>query len=128
MKKSELIALLNSIKGNPEVKLWNGMVGDWVDIEKKVYPLALVKQTEADYLECIRLEKCVDTQNWEYHLPPESVDRLKKLYKKVCTWDDNAYVSEKAIASGRYKTKTVYALQAKSKGVSTWDRLGTICY
>lgn len=39
MKKSELINLLNTIEGDPDVLLWNGFVQDWqeVTITKKVY-------------------------------------------------------------------------------------------
>jgi hypothetical protein len=33
MKKSKLIEMLNRLEGDPEIKLWNGMVGDWMDMD-----------------------------------------------------------------------------------------------
>ena len=33
MKKNDLIELLNGIKGNPDIVLWNGMVGDYMHIK-----------------------------------------------------------------------------------------------
>ena len=34
MRKNDLIKMLKEIKGNPEVVLWNGMVGDWMPVGK----------------------------------------------------------------------------------------------
>lgn len=128
MKKSELIELLNSLPGNPEVKLWNGLVGDWVNIENKIYPLDLVKQTEQHYLERVRIDECIARKDWEYQLPQERINKLKESYKKVCKWEQNDFVTQQDVAEKRYKVKTVYALQAKNKGVTTWDRAGNISY
>lgn len=128
MKKSDLIELLNSIPGNPEVKLWNGLVGDWVDIEKKVYPLELVKQTEQHYLERVRIDECIARKDWEYQLPEDRLDKLKVSHKRNCKWEQNDFVTREDVAEKRYSVKTVYALQAKNKGVTTWDRAGNISY
>lgn len=128
MKKSKLIELLNSIPGDPEVKLWNGLVGDWVDIENKAYQLDLVRQTEQHYIERVRIDECIARKDWEYQLPEEYVSKLKAGYKKVCVWEQNDFVTREDIKEKRYAVKTVYAIQAKNKGVSTWDRAGNISY
>ncbi len=128
MKKSKLIELLNSIPGDPEVKLWNGLVGDWVDIENKVYPIDLVKQTEQHYLERVRIDECIKRKDWEYQLTEEYVSELKAAHKRVCVWEQNDFVTLEDVTEKRYSLKTVYALQAKNKGVTTWDHAGNINY
>jgi len=39
MKKSALIALLNTVKGNPEIKIYNGFVDDWMNISPEIMEL-----------------------------------------------------------------------------------------
>lgn len=36
MRKNDLIKMLESIKGNPEIMFWNGIVGDVVPISSKM--------------------------------------------------------------------------------------------
>ena len=43
MKKNDLIKLLNTIEGNPDVVLWNGFVGDYQDISKELVKDDLLK-------------------------------------------------------------------------------------
>lgn len=128
MKKSKLIELLNRLEGDPEIKLWNGMVGDWMDIAPKLVPSDLVKQTRAHWLEMCRLQECRDRQDWDYQLPDEEVAQLKKDYNKVNTWDLNPYVTLEDVKEGRYSVKTIYLLNTKTRGVKTFDRLGNIDY
>ena len=47
MKKNQLIEQLQKIKGNPEIKMWNGYVDDWMDI--KLCEQEFVKESE-DFL------------------------------------------------------------------------------
>lgn len=128
MKKSKFIEMLNQTPGDVEIKFWNGFVGDWVDLQTKLIPVSLVKKTESYYLESVRQQRCIANKNWEYQLPIEEIDRLKNLYKKVCVWEDNQFVTQEDIKEGRYAAKVVYMLQAKVKGVDTWDRAGNISY
>lgn len=128
MKKSKLIEMLNRLEGDPEIKLWNGMVGDWMDIAPKLVPSDLVKQTRAHWLEMCRLQECRDRQDWDYQLPDEEVAQLKKDYNKVNTWDLNPYVTLEDVKEGRYSVKTIYLLNTKTRGVKTFDRLGNIDY
>ena len=128
MKKSKLIEMLNRLEGDPEIKLWNGMVGDWMDIDKELVPSDLVKQTCAHWLDMCRLHECRDRQDRDYQLPAEEVARLKKDYNKVNTWELNPYVNLEDVKEGRYSVKTIYLLNAKTKGVKAFDRLGDIDY
>ena len=58
MKKNDLIKLLNSIEGNPDIVLWNGFVRDYQDISKELVKGDLVKISLDWYLETCRMERC----------------------------------------------------------------------
>lgn len=128
MKKSDLIAALNAIPGNPEIKLWNGMVGDWMDIDKELVPSDLVKQTFEHYVEMIRLERCHDLKNWDVQLDDEEIAELRKSYKQYINWECNQFVKEDDIKEKRYRRKNIFYINGKRRGVSTFDRLGSLEY
>jgi hypothetical protein len=128
MKKSKLIEMLNRLEGDPEIKLWNGMVGDWMDIDKELVPSDLVKQTLAHWLEMCRVEECKGRRDWDYQMPAEEVARLKKDYNKVNPWELNPYVTLEDVQEKRYSLKNIYILNAKTKGVTSFDRLGDVSY
>lgn len=126
MKKDKLIAMLQEIEGNPDILLWNGMVGDWMDISK-IVPTELVKITLPYYLKTCQLEDRIKRQDMSYETPPEEVASLSKHWRQL-QWDVNEYVSSKDIKEGRYKVKNVMMIDAKPRGISTWDRAGTLSY
>ena len=128
MKKSKLIEMLSKIKGDTEIKLWNGMVCDWMDISKELVPSDLVKQTLAHWLEMCRVEECKARRDWDYQMPAEEVARLKKDYNKVNPWELNPYVTLEDVQEKRYSLKNIYILNAKTKGVTSFDRLGDVSY
>lgn len=127
MKKNDLIGLLSAIPGNPDIKLWNGMVGDWMDIDKQLVPADLVKQTFEHYAEMVRVERCIDLKNWDIKLSDEEIAELRQCYKKF-DWECNEYVDEEDIKKKRYRRKNIFYINAKRRGQSTWDRLGDISY
>jgi hypothetical protein len=128
MKKSKLIELLNSIPGNPEIYLWNGMVGDWVDISPTVAPTDLVRMTKEYWLESCQLQDRIERKDWEYVMPDEELARLSKNYASVCKWEINPYVTLKDIEAKRYQFKIVRIIDSKCKGENSFDRLGNISY
>jgi len=128
MKKSKLIEMLNRLEGDPEIKLWNGMVGDWMDIDKELVPSDVVKQTLEHWLEMCRIEACRDRQDRDYQLPAEEVAQLKKDYNRINTWELNPFVTLEDVKEKRYKLKNIYILNAKPKGVKAFDRVGDIDY
>lgn len=128
MKKSKLIEMLNRLEGDPEIKLWNGMVGDWMDISKELVPSDLVKQTLEHWLEMCRVQECRERRDWDYQLPDEEVAALKKDYNRINTWELNPFVTLEDVQEKRYKLKNIYILNAKTKGVKAFDRLGDIDY
>lgn len=126
MKKSKLIALLNSIEGDPDMVLWNGIVGDWMNVGSIVKG-ELVKQTLEHYLEMCRLQDCQERKDWDYQMPAEEIDRLKKFYKTF-DYETNPYVSEEDIKLKRYKKKTIYFIDAKKRGLTDFGRGGDVSY
>lgn len=128
MKKSKLIALLNSIEGDPDIVFWNGFVGDYQDISPKLIGGELVKRTLSDYLQHVEFDRARRAGNWELKLTPEEITECKKLYKQNFSWEINGYVTKEDIVLKRYTVKNVLFLQPKQRGVETFDRMGTIRY
>lgn len=128
MKKNAIIEMLQKIPGNPEIVLWNGYVGDFQHVDSKLVPGTLVKQTLTSYLEMCRLERCRDHNDFSYQLPDSEIEELKQLYKKVCKWEENRWVTEDDIKKNRYSQKPVFYLQGKPRGETYSDRLGSVGY
>jgi hypothetical protein len=128
MKKSKLIEMLNALPGNPDIKLWNGMVGDWMEIDPVLVHQDLVKQSLEHWLEMCRLEDCREHKDWDYQMPAEEVARLTKSYNRVHQWEMNPYVTLDQIKKKQYKMKPILLMQPKPRGVKSFDRLGDISY
>lgn len=127
MRKNDLIKQLQEIKGNPEVALWNGFVGDYMHIDKPMQS-ELVKMHKDYWIESVRLEGCRDRKDWSYQLPEAEIKELERRHKTEIQWEMNEYVDEEDIAKKRYTKKSVVFLQAKKRGISTFDRAGSIEY
>ena len=141
MRKNDFIKMLESIKGNPEIMLWNGMVGDVVPISSKTEEVELYKDSleykqslyEGEYI--LSLNKLVKADKLP-ELPdkPEFHEKLKSLrqeaeakYKRE-KYEYRLYIDEKLVKSGKVKTKKVVVIQPRIVGKSSWDRLGEINY
>jgi len=82
MKKNDLIKLLNGLKGNPEVLLWNGYVGDYMHI-RCLSEGDLVKKTFSYYSKMIEFEQKKDNNNLSDVLTPDEIEELKKDYEEL---------------------------------------------
>jgi hypothetical protein len=128
MRKSDLIKILTELEGNPDIVLWNGMVGDWMDIDKRLIEGTLVRQTLDGYIESVQLEQCVDRKDWDYKLPESEIAELKQLYKRNIGWEDNGFVTDEDVEKKRFTQKRVVYINAKPRGVTFLDRLGSVEY
>ena len=128
MKKDKLIKLLESIQGNPDIVLWNGMVDDWMDISPKLSHDALVKVSFDQYVDRVRYEVYVEKSNGNPHAKEDTIDELRESYRKHIKWEHNDFVTEEDIKEKRYLKKSVVFMDAKPRGVDTFDRLGSISY
>lgn len=126
MKKDKLIKMLSEIPGNPDIILWNGMVGDWMDIGNLVEG-DLVKTTYSHYVQHVQFDERKRLNDWTYTLPADELVDLKKSYNSI-VWEHNPFVTLDDIKEGHYKSKRVVYINAKTRGISTWDRLGKVSY
>lgn len=127
MRKNDLIKMLENIKGNPEVMLWNGFVKDCTSVSKNIIPFDLVKMNKDYFLKTCELEEQINRKDWDYSLSDDKVKDCINSYKDY-TWEVNQYVTEQDIQEKRYNKKTVILLQAKIEGKKYYDRLGTMEY
>jgi hypothetical protein len=111
MRKKDLIKMLESIPGNPDVMLWNGIALDVVPIEKRVEKVALVRD-EKEYF------------TWLMEREGATPEEIKKGLR-TREWHLNEYMAREA---KKEDIKTIYVLQAKHTGKQHWDRLGTMEY
>jgi hypothetical protein len=127
MRKNDLIKLLTQIKGNPEINIWNGFVGDVMSISG-ISPTEQFKYSLSGLTDMVRLERCQDTKNWEYQLTEEEVDDIKRSYKKYHHWELNEYIKKDDVKSGRYIRKMSYTIDIKRTGKTYFDRAGSVDY
>jgi len=130
MRKSKLIELLTAIEGNPDIKLWNGYVGDYMDIESELVPTRLVKMTEAHMLEMVRLEQALHdgADPKTFKMSSDEEEHTRACYKKYHEWEHNQFVTDGDIKAKRYKKKDIWILSAKLRGKTSGDRVGTMSY
>ena len=119
MRKTELIAELNKIKGNPEILLWNGYVGDCQHVDKLVES-CLVKSTLDNYIERSLLMRRRDEKR-NVELTEAEIKELKKQYKQF-EYEQNSFVTQADIANNYYKQKRVVYIAAKLRGATSLHR------
>ena len=132
MKKNKLIELLNNIKGNPDIYLWNGMVGEFVDIGE-ILPNYLVKMRWEYYLNCCKMEYIKDKkmtfEEYEsFQFSDEEIARFKIHYKNDQPWESNPFVDLDDVKKKRYHVKNIYGIDSKRAGKTFFDRQGKIEY
>jgi hypothetical protein len=128
MRKNDLIKLLQETKGNPEIVLWNGIVGDYMQIDNKLVEGELSKMTFEGLLHYYSLERKRDENDWNYELTEEEKQGLLKNYKDNYKWEINQFVNKEDIKRKTHKSKRVLYINAKISGKSHNDRLGSIYY
>lgn len=126
MRKNDLIAKLQAIKGNPEVLLWNGFVGDYQHLAEPTEG-DLVKVTEEHYLEMCRLQNAIDSKDWNLQLSEKEVQELKKIYRTF-KYEHNNYVTQEDVKAKRYRKKMVLYITAKPRGETSYGRGGNLYY
>lgn len=130
MTKNQLIAILQTIEGNPKICIWNGYVSDYNEVEK-VDMLELVKET-VDFIESTlkdeyRVENKVATIPEE--VKKDILNTAKSLHKQA-KWDlPNPYVTgERFKRWYGMKSKKMVLLTSKPRNKTSHDRLGSIDY
>lgn len=127
MKKNDLIKKLQSLKGNPDILLWNGMVCDYMHVGQMV-EVYLFKMTLSYYLECCRMEQCLNLNDANYQHSEQRIEYLKKMYKKVISWEESEYITLEDVRAGKYTVKKAFMVDAKLRGKISMDRAGSTVY
>jgi hypothetical protein len=130
MKKNQLIEQLQKIKGNPEIKMWNGYVEDWMNIQ--LCEQEFVKESE-DFIRW-SIEMAWKERNQKWEIPEEAQIQIEEVIKerlKDRQWElPNQYLQTKEDEDRWYgKNKKKFVLiNGKTRGKSIEDRLGEISY
>ena len=124
MRKNDLIKMLQGIKGNPEVMLYNPLVQDWMHFSKQYLDTHLVKESFELYWSAVRgredMQRAIGL-----HVKECSDEQLSNMYAKAVKWRVNS--SYAPDMSGLVK-KRVVLLQAASRCSTYCDRVGKIGY
>jgi len=129
MKKNQLIEQLQKIKGNPEIKMWNGFVQDWMNIG--IVECELVKRCAEHIRWSIEAEWKQKNQSEE--IPADVQQYLNQIIKEQIReeeWDfPNQYLDEEGEKRwyGKNRKKMVM-IDAKQRNKTYADRLGEISY
>lgn len=130
MKKNQLIEQLQKIKGNPEIKMWNGYVEDWMNIQ--LCEQEFVKESE-DFIRW-SIEMAWKERNQKWEIPEEAQIQIEEVIKerlKDRQWElPNQYLQTKEDEERWYgKNKKKFVLiNGKTRGKSIEDRLGKVSY
>ena len=130
MRKNQLIEQLQKIKGNPEIKMWNGYVDDWMNIQ--LCEQEFVKESE-DFIRW-SIEMAWKQRNQKWEIPEEAQIQIEEVIKerlKDRQWElPNQYLQTKEDEERWYgKNKKKFVLiNGKTRGKSIEDRLGKVSY
>ena len=119
MRKNDLIKLLNNIEGNPDVVLWNGMVEDYMHIDKPER-IPFRRMSVKRSLKYINYERVKDGK------PEMSLNELKECISKGTAARDDYIISDRNDIYDECKPMIV--LQGKSRCKTVYDRIGKISY
>jgi hypothetical protein len=118
MKVKKLKELLDKLPDNAEIKMFHPSVDDWVDFE--IVETQLMRMKRTALLESINLRRQRDGE------PLVSLEDVS-----FDTWEfidvySGVHFDENNIKN--YETKKIMLISNKTKGATTFDRLGTMSY
>ena len=119
MNAGELIALLQTLPPDMEVKLWNGMVQDYQEIDPTLEKLTMSKDTFDKWIKHVAFERKRTVASFN----AQELEALRLQYEDLEFQD--IYAGN--LCQG-YVHKAIAALHALPSGKRTFDRLGTIEY
>lgn len=122
MRKNDLINLLQNIKGNPEVKLWNPYVEDYNPI-LDVQTDTLYKESVSFIIDWLKAEIYQKEQRWE--LTDDEIKsielRAKQIHKEREYGLPNEYVTkEEKDRWYQKRTKSIIVLSPKRVGKTSY--------
>lgn len=116
MKKNDLIRLLQNIKGNPEIMVWNGFVQDVMPLGE-LLEVHLYKEKPEVTLKYLNLEELQEGK--------ELTKDLKDVKHIRRSWELDLY----GYKNPKYHNKKkIITLVPRTQGKKSWGRDGTIEY
>lgn len=131
MKVKELIAALQQMPQTAQIMLWNGLVEDFVPIDKNINTIKFVKESLKHTYKSLLYEKVASKRLFSIPIKERAkvLKQAKELYKKVPYSAPNRFIEESEYINWYdKKQKTVIVLQPKVVGKTYSDRLGSISY
>ena len=130
MRKNDLIKLLESFEGNPEVMLWNGFVSDFMPIQD-LKQVKLFKESEEHRLTSLTYEYQYERKSQE-PIPKEDMDKLRERAKKQTANKPyelpNYYLDPQHYSLWYDRTKKIIGIHPKTTGKKLTDRMGSMEY
>ena len=122
MKKSKLIRLLNTVKGDPDVLVWNCQLSDYVDIEHQLTHSHLVRMTFEWYCKLLEYDRIAEKQDPDYRIPESELPELQKAYDAETGWGVNDLINYKDVSARKYHRKYVLFMKTKGRGLRAVKR------
>ncbi len=118
MKAKDLIKILEQ---NPDmdVKIYNGVVDDWMDIS--VDTIRLVKEKPSFVLKMYNLSRL------HSNLPPVGKKDIK-FFKRGSSWEFESNYVDYERDKKEYSFKKILLIQGIRRGKTVFDRIGSINY
>ena len=130
MRKNDLIKLLESFEGNPEVMLWNGFVEDYMPIQD-LKQTKLFKKSEEQHLASLTYEYRYNKESLG-PIPKEDMDTLRERAKKQAANNPyerpNSYLDPQHYSLWYDQTKKIIGIHPKTTGKKVTDRIGSMEY
>lgn len=120
MKKSELLKLLETIEGDPEIVVWNGFVEDYQPIENKLTTVQLAKLSFESY------EKLCNAERKLINRPLLTTEQYREKYNNTSQWE--IANPEYQLDNEKYDVQTVVMIEPSERKLTCHQRLGKICY
>jgi hypothetical protein len=131
MRVKQLIEYLLTVKGNPEIHLWNGLVEDVVPLDPKgLFTDKLYKASLEHITTGLKMDLMYNTKT--FNITPDQ--QVKIDIKAIAILKDskfetpNQFVAEEEYPRWYGRSKNILVLQPVIAGKQSYDRLGTISY
>ena len=136
MKKKDLIKLLEDVSDDAEVLIWNGFVGDFQDISPCPESVTLTRSSLAKWYTWLKFDLMKELSSIEggwvllnREQKKQCYEKAKRMYRKTLKDSMEGFTySRYPDPRGGNESKEAIFLHTTSRGLETFDRIGSISY
>ena len=130
MKKSDILEMLDDLDDDTEVYIWNGLVGDFQDIDPNIVDVTLACRTKENYRRDCIMDYYQDTgRRVETDEDIEVIDEMAKDFNPNEEYElANSFMTQEMLDKTYSDQKTVKVINVLPRNKVMHDRLGTISY